>query len=450
MKKLASIRTIVFLFVFAFEVIGFSSLAQAQTISPAQESGTATGSYLKDVWTRDKLTGDWGGLRSDLSKRGIDIGLRLSQYWQRVASGGVDVNSEYGGTMDYRVNLDMHKLFNTWEGFSINMHARTRFGYDVNADAGAFALQNTGMLMPGPGKYHDTDVTGLTVSQYLPFFGGLANLTVGMFDVIDTVTGFFPHLGYGQEGFWNANGLLTVLPWVGSVQGLSLYGAIGVTVNEKHKIAQSGLIALGTENESQGMYSIHDAFNEGVFLAGFHRFIWEIDDKMGYFMVFAGGSTRDQPSNEKGDFVFIPGQGIENDRTHKPWDIAFYIYQDFWQDKINPERKMTFFTGGTWGPDNPQFAQWHIFANVEAFGIICSRPHDRMGVNGWYNGLSNDFKSLMSTEALRLRDLWGLEAYYNFEINKWLHLTGDFQLIRNQRTRDDIAIIPGFRLVVDF
>jgi porin len=450
MKKLASILTIVFLYVLAFEMIGFPSTAQAQTSPCTQEADTASGGYLKDVWERDKLTGDWGGLRSDLSKHGIDIGLRLSQYWQRVASGGVDVNSEYGGTMDYRVNVDMHKLLGTWEGFSVNMHARTRFGYDVNADAGSFALQNAGMLMPAPDDYHSTDVTGLTVSQYLPFFGGLANLTVGMFDVIDTVTGFFPHIGYGQEGFWNVNGLVTALPWFGAVEGLSLYGAIGVTVNEKHKMPQSGLLALGTENESTGMYSVHDAFDDGVWLAGFHRFIWEMDDKMGYFMVFAGGSTKDQPSNEPSDYIFIPGQGIENTEEHKPWDIAAYVYQDFWQDKNNPERKMTFFTGGTWGPDNPQFAQWHIFASVEGFGLICSRPHDRMGLSGWYNGLSNEFVSLVSKVNIRLRDTWGLEIYYNFEINKWLHLSPDFQLVKNERTSDDIAIIPGFRLVVDF
>ena len=51
----------------------------------------------------------------------------------------------------------------------------------------------------------------------------------------------------------------------------------------------------------------------------------------------------------KHDFVRIPGQGIENTREHKPWDIAAYVYQDFWQAKGNPERKMTFFTGGDLG-----------------------------------------------------------------------------------------------------
>ncbi len=32
----------------------------------------------------------------------------------------------------------------------------------------------------------------------------------------------------------------------------------------------------------------------GVWLAGFHRFFWGMDDKMGYFMVFGGGSTMEQ------------------------------------------------------------------------------------------------------------------------------------------------------------
>ena len=65
-----------------------------------------TNTWAEDIWTRDKLTGDWGGLRSDLTKHGIDIDLRLSQYYQGVTSGGVDTNSEYGGTMDYRFNFD--------------------------------------------------------------------------------------------------------------------------------------------------------------------------------------------------------------------------------------------------------------------------------------------------------------------------------------------------------
>ena len=246
MKQLASILTIVFLYVLAFEVMGFSSTAQAQTSTHAHEAGTVPGGYLKDIWGRDKLTGDWGGLRSDLSKHGIDIGLRLSQYWQRVASGGVDVNSEYGGTMDYRVNADLRKLFGLWEGFSVNMHARTRFGSDVSADAGSFVLENAGLLMQLPGDYGGTDITGLTITQSL--FDGRADVFFGKLDVIDLVTGFFPQLGYGQEGFWNVNSLVSALPWFGSVQGLSLWGGGAWTI--KDEMVQGGFIFAGTANVS--------------------------------------------------------------------------------------------------------------------------------------------------------------------------------------------------------
>jgi len=416
------------------------------TPAPTQEPGGQK--EPDDFWTRDKLTGDWGGLRSELSKHGIDIGLRLSQYGQWVTNGGVDHNGEYGGTMDYRLNVDADKLFGA-KGLSFNMHARTRFGQDVNADAGSFALQNAGMLMPAPDDYHGTDITGLTVSQYFPLFGELANITVGNFDVIDTVNGFFPDMGYGQEGFWNVSSMVTALPWFGAVRGLSLYGAILVTINQEYKMPQSGLLVLGTQNESTSWGSLSDAFHEGAWLAGFHRFIWNVDKKTGYFMVFVGGSTANQPSNERHDHIFIPGQGIVDTKEHRPWDVAFYLYQDFWQAEGDPNRRANFLLGGTVGPDNPQFAQWNVFAHVEAFGVMESRPHDRMGVAGWVNGLSSNFKNLASP-VTDLQNLWGIELYYSFAITKSAHLSADLQLIENERERDNVALIPGVRLVIDF
>lgn len=407
-----------------------------------------SGARAEDIWTRDKLTGDWWGLRKDLSDHGIDIGLRLSQYYQDVASGGVDTNDEYGGTMDYRVNIDANKLFGA-KGLSFNMHARTRFGEDVNADAGSFVLQNTGMLMPAPADYHDTDITGLTASLYFPFFGGLANVTFGMIDLVDTVTSLFPWVGYGQEGFCNINAMVTALPWFGAVRGLSLYGGMGMTINQEYNMPQSGFLVTGTKNESTSWGSISDAFDDGTWLAGFHRFFWEVEDKLGYLLVFAGYSTADQAANKPHDFINIPGQGIVSTEEKNPWDIAFYLYQDFWQAKGNPDRKANFLIGGTVGPDNPQFAEWNLFANVEAYGPMASRPQDRMGVGGWYNGLSGNFKDLVSP-AVDLRDTWGFELYYNIAINKWLHLSADLQLVENEREDDDFAVIPGVRLVMDF
>jgi len=409
------------------------------------------GAIAADEPARDKLLngGAFGDFRSNLSEHGVDIGLRLSEYGQRVATGGRDQNTEFGGTMDYRINLDGAKLFGSWDGFSINIHARTRWGKDVNADVGNLALQNTGLLQPAPGDYDGTAVTGLTVSQYLPFFGGLANVTVGKIDVLDAVGFFFDWADGGQEGFWNVNSLVTALPWFGGVQGLSLDGGWFVTVNEKYKQGESGILVLGTQDVSTTSSDFHDSFDDGAWVAAFHRFFWEIDEKMGYFMVFGGYSTKEQASNERRDFVVIPGQGIESTDEENPWDIAVYFYQGFWEAPGNPDRKAHFVIGGTMGPDNPQFAEWNLFAQVEAYGPMDSRPADRMGIGMWYNGLSDNFTDLVEPVA-DLRDLWGVELYYNFEIEKWLHVTPDIQYIQNEWDDDDNALVLGTRVVVDF
>jgi porin len=434
-----------------FAMVGLPSLSFAESETAAADPPPAP--WKGDIWTRERLTGDWGGLRTDLHDHGIDIGLRQSHYGQWVSSGGVRKNGEYGATIDYRAHIDGKKLFGTWEGLSIDIHARTRYGQDVNADAGDLVLQNTGLLMPGTGNYHGTDVTGLTLTQMFPFFGKPAMINGGILDVLDLVTGFFPNVGYGQEGFMNVNSMVSALPWVGAVRGLSLYGGWVTTINPEHKSPETGFLVTGTENESQSLGSVSDAFDKGVWLAGFHRFFWKLGDKRdkpGYLMVFAGGSTENQKSNEPSDIVIVPGLGLVNtQQAKKPWDVALYLYQEFGHAAGNPDRKTTIMLGGTVGPGNPQFAQFNVFANLETFGLMKSRPHDRMGVAGWGNLLSDNFKKLVSP-VINLRDLWGVEVYYSVQIIPSVHLTADLQFVQNARNGDNIAVIPAVRLVTDF
>jgi carbohydrate-selective porin OprB len=73
-----------------------------------------------------------------------------------------------------------------------------------------------------------------------------------------------------------------------------------------------------------------------------------------------------------------------------------------------------------------------------------------MGVSFWYNWLANNYKQLLRPAGVNLRDLYGFEIYYNVEVNKWLHLTPDIQVIKNEWSGDDFAIVPGIRAVIDF
>ena len=436
-------------------VLALPGLPWSATAQDAQPAPSRTAAdVIEDVWSRDKLTGDWGGLRTALHERGIDVSLRLSQYGQWVADGGVETSGEYGATMDYRVNADLSKLVGSWEGLFVTMHARTRFGDDIGADAGGLVLPNTGLLMPAPGNYDGTDVTGLLVNQTFPLYAGHQGLfSLGKIDVLDAVTLFFPYVTYGQEGFSNVSSLVSALPWFGAVRGLSLYGGWLASVSEEYGIGQSAILVTGTESVSTSWSSIEDSFDGGAWIAAFHRFLWKLDDKPGYFMVFGGYSTNDQVSVESLDFVVQPGAGLTVDKDEEnPWDIALYLSQVVWQAETDPSRKATILMAGTVGPDDPQFAQYTFLTALEAYGPMASRPRDRMGVSFWYNWLSDDYVDTLSDlpVPIRLRDPWGFELYYNLAINKWMHLTPSLQLVENEFRGDDFAVIPGLRFVMDF
>ena len=49
-----------------------------------------------------------------------------------------------------------------------------------------------------------------------------------------------------------------------------------------------------------------------------------------------------------------------------------------------------------------------------------------------------------------LGDPWGVEVDPNIEINPWLHVTPDLQLVMNENNGDDLAVIPGVRAAIEF
>ena len=428
-------------------------LAQAQDASPDKQPST------ESVWTRDKLTGDWGGLRSDLGKHGIDLEIKLSQFYQNVTSGGIDSggNGEHGTLLDTWVNLDMSKLFGTWDGFYISGHVQSREGNDVSADAGGLLLPNAALLYPLPGDYDGTQVTSLYATQML--FDGKAAVLGGKLGSFDVLEGLFPQdvVSHGTEGFMNANSIMSIFSW-GRWLTLSQYGVAGWTY--AHGMPSSGFIVAGHDNTSDS-WDMSDSFSDGVGIMLFHRFVYNTE-KLGYVYVGAGGSTKDYASTDPVDWGFNPLSRLitpEGDpvltKEKKPWDVAVYAYQVLWQEQgvksSGTGRRVQMFVGGSVGDDNPSFADWDVFANVQAFGVFDSRPNDRMGFAAHYYHMADDLVELGDDFGLNLsEDVWTTELYYNYQINPWLHLSPNVQYAQNENDDDDPAVIIGARLVIDF
>jgi porin len=397
----------------------------------------------EDVLHRDKFTGNWGGLRSDMSDYGLDFDLRFGGYYQAVASGGIAVNDEPGLSMDYIINLNLQKL-GLWEGGAINMHANTRSGGDILPDVGIFALPNAGMIYPLPGDYDGTQVTGLSYSQLL--FNNRLQFMFGKLNVLDLATGLFPKtVSNGVEGFWNLNAPLTATPFLRWIN-ISVYGGGLWTIRDG--MASTGVVFAGQENVTT-TWDIDGSFNDGVGILAFQRFNFKINGMPGYVFLIGGGSTKEYPSLAPSAWLRIPRVGPVDTEEIKPWGAGAYMYQVLWQHPNDNNRRLQALVGGSVGDDDPSFSNSNLFASLEAFGPLATRPNDRMGVSVWSSGIGGEFENLTSDAGLNMRDMWGVELYYNFEIIPSVHISPDIQFLRNEFEGDHTAIVPGVRTVIE-
>jgi porin len=405
----------------------------------------ATNALANDIWTRDKLTGDWGGLRSDLTKHGVQLDFRLTQFYQGVTNGGTDDdNFKYGGKMDYLINIDGHKL-GLWEGLFFKIHAETQFGNSIIYDAGGSALANTSMLYPEPDE-SKTAITGFLVEQALS-----KNFLVaaGKIHVVDLWTMVYPQMGGGIDGFMNTNMLAAALPWLRWVN-LSVLGAGALALTDDGQV-RGGVVVFDL-NGSATTSGFSKLFDDGAGLLALWRFFFDIGQKPGSLLFAAGmAANREYDSLEESDWGFEIGKGLEDEKKDGVWTTAVYYEQILWQEAHNDKRNLRLFTGCSLSDGDPSFGRWGGYASVEAMGLICSRPNDRIGVGGFFNQISSDLKHLTrDLGVLDLENIWGAEIYYNVEATPWMHLTADAQLVDNENRDDSMAVILGLRMVIDF
>jgi porin len=89
--------------------------------------GAFVGAQAKDqpkappsIWDQDTLTGDWGGARTALKDKGIDVTLNYIDEVFGVLSGGLNRRASYEGRFEFSVDTDLQKLVG-WSGASTHV-----------------------------------------------------------------------------------------------------------------------------------------------------------------------------------------------------------------------------------------------------------------------------------------------------------------------------------------
>ena len=435
MKNKRSVIAVAIIFLFG---ISLSVKAGAQEASSANK-------YSGDFWKRSTLTGDWGGLRNDLSNKGVTFDISVTQILQGVVGGGKEAGWEYGGRGNLTLNMNTQKM-GLWPGGFFTVEVEGNFGNSVNSQTGALMPVNTNQLFPMPGNDH-LNIPAVNFTQFLSEYFGVL---VGKLDTMSSDMNEFAH-GKGDVQFFNlAFGINPVALLSGPSSTLGAGVIILPTKDPNGAIIT--LVALDTNGQAdRAGFDTLSAHSTTYAAEG--RVKTNFFGLTGHQLAGYMYSTKDFTSLDQ-RFVIDNG-GIE--QKSDTW--AFYY--NFDQYVYEPKKGQGIGIFGRFGASdgNPNPVHYFYSVGIGGKGVIPGRPLDQFGIGYYHIDVSSPTFTVVSTTRSFLGNESGFEAYYNIALTPWMMLTPDVQVIRGaqkqtgvllpaNRTDIDTATIIGLRLQV--
>lgn len=135
----------------------------------------------RDASLGNRITGDWGGARTKLSRRGLDMSLAYINEWLHNTSGGERDATAYADQFALALDADLGTMLG-WRSASFHVLVTNRNGPQLDAKAGLGTLLETHEIY---GRGHYTRLTRFYLQQAL--FDDRLVLKLGRSDV-----DFFP------------------------------------------------------------------------------------------------------------------------------------------------------------------------------------------------------------------------------------------------------------------
>jgi len=399
-------------------LFGFGLLCLAQ---PAFADDTT---YSGDFMKRTTMTGDWGGVRNDLAKKGVTFDINVTQIEQGVVSGGKSSSWEYGGRGDLSLQVDTGKL-GLWPGGFLAVELEGNWGHGVNQNTGALIPVNTNQLFPVP-KQDGVALPALNFTQFLSEYFGLI---VGKLDILTADPNEFAHgqpYAKGNSQFMNTSlnanpTLLMTAPYTPLAAGMVILPTkdpkdVVVTLAVFSSVGTASTAGFNTLNANKLTFWGEGRVRTDFFGLTGHQLA-------GYIYSNKEFTSLDQRlGNVLGDQQLSKIKGS--------W-AAYYNFDQYIVETEKGSGKGFGFFGRFGASDgNPNPMHYFVSAGVGGKGMVASRPFDQFGIGWYYMNISNPVLSTRQSTAELLRDENGVEIYYSYAITPWSMLTPDIQFVR--------------------
>jgi len=445
-----------------------STFGQDQTPPPASDASEKSGDQTKpddqkkiakaaapspdpkpdpDFWSQEEMTGNWGGTRAKWRDKGVDLQFSLSQFYQGVASGGTQTNSEYNGKFETLFKFDLGKLAGM-QFWSAEIQTQTRFGGPLLTGTGTINPVNTAVIIPG-GKDTVFSITAMNVTKLFPKDlkkGELFAISFGRYNLLDLIDEDF-FAGSGTHKFLNIApiGPLTVVPSVPLITN----GASFAYVRRGEPFITVAVIDPNDHSTDPGL---GDLFNNGVTFYPGINFSTKYFGKTGKHSFNVSVTTKKFTPFDDIKQIIIPGPPINPVEPKRgAWSVA-YTFRQYIVER-SPHNGWGFFTQlSTAGKETSPITNF-VNLGIGGNGLFKSRQRDEFGIEYAFTDLSEVLKDnldLRPFNGRRLRAEHQVEMFYNCHLTPWFRLTGDLQIIRPTRPIASTAIVPGVRLEMRF
>ena len=424
---------------------------------PDEESESPSGilpvpEYAGDWKERAHLLGDPGEARSRLAEAGIQLQIDWTQTLQSVVEGGLEEESEYGGSVDTVVLFDLDRM-GLVPGGLVKIRGESRYGESVNSLTGQILPASTNALTPLTDELDEDIFLTLTTASYTQFLSDQFGIVIGKIDNLDSNFNEFAS-GRGISQFQNASFVFSPAT---INEPLSTLGAGVVWMPDAHMTLTSFAYNLTDSSTTSGFSDIGDGWTWATEL----YFQYRLAGLPGGSML-AGAFNFDADFTEIGStrLVLDPSGGIMLDARSD--DDAWAAYANAWQylwtaeetegpinleDGLPDHRGIGAFLRAGTGDSSVNPVDWTLSGGIGGRGLFAARELDTLGVGVFHTRI----QSTRLTGALDIDDeSRGIEAYYGFALTPAAHLTFDIQALDSPLPDVDTAVVVGARLSMRF
>jgi len=452
-----------------------------ETVAPASQP-MALQSIIHDLpdysgnWLeREYLTGDWGGVRTDLANHGILFDFDVTQVMQGNAHGGKHTHNgfRYSGSADYKIRLDTARM-GLWPGGLITLRGETQFGQSINPKVGSFAPANFDGLLPLPNESGYTTLSEFYIAQ------ALSEKFVILAGKLDLTTLGDDNAFAHSERTQFLNAAFRINPILFPAAPYTTMGA-GIILIPTKWLTISTLIA---DNDPEGAVKktgFNTAFHDRQWYSVMQEYTFKVKPfgKPGHqrfgafwtsrdFVDFSGDPRLNVPSftslgpRHRGPFklprpsrrfrsINIAGNVFSTDgpdRRPDDWGVYYNFDQFLYTEQDDPEQGFGLFGRFGWSTGEANPIEQFYSIGVGGKGSIPGRDKDTWGLGYYMINATDDLPVALGVDAEQ-----GTELYYNIEVTPWFHLSPSLQVIVDPGAgfRDrDVAVVYGMRAQMKF